>query len=279
MSPDDICTESEVYDWVFNEYIKNELTPPKTLKTKVKLCIMSIINNQFYKIISNKPLTFEKARHIFYGDEKTSTVLVNSNIEKLIEKRNLIKHERDLHNHLELFLNRLNISSSTIYHEISKKDFNLYWLHPDMVGRSLNNLTILPEVNELSKNIGISIVDIYSFEIKKEVTFSNLRKCYFQAVSNSSWANYGYLVVQDIDIYDQDLINEFHRLNQEFRIGLIKLDVVDNLRSRIIIPSIKRKEIDRNLINIMCEKNEDFMTFIKEINNSFYSFTNLSLNL
>jgi hypothetical protein len=33
--------------------------------------------------------------------------------------------------------------------------------------------------------------------MKKELNFSNLRESYFQAVSNSSWANEGYLVTAE----------------------------------------------------------------------------------
>jgi hypothetical protein len=38
-----------------------------------------------------------------------------------------------------------------------------------------------------------------SYEIKKEIkTDSELKEYYFQAVSNSSWANYGYLVAFEV---------------------------------------------------------------------------------
>ena len=43
------------------------------------------------------------------------------------------------------------------------------------------------------------IFKITSYEVKKEInTDYELKKCYFQAVSNSSWANYGYLVALEI---------------------------------------------------------------------------------
>jgi hypothetical protein len=35
--------------------------------------------------------------------------------------------------------------------------------------------------------------------LKKDLNFSNLRESYFQAVSNFSWANEGYLVAVEID--------------------------------------------------------------------------------
>ena len=73
---------------------------------------------------------------------------------------------------------------------------------------------------------------LYSFELKLEINFSNLRKCYFQAVSNSSWANYGYLVVENINLFDIDLMNECYRLTEEFRIGLIKIDINNYFNSK-----------------------------------------------
>lgn len=46
----------------------------------------------------------------------------------------------------------------------------------------------------------------------------------FQAVSNSSWANEGYLVVlQEID---SEVLSELRRLNQSFGIGVIKLEKI-----------------------------------------------------
>lgn len=45
-------------------------------------------------------------------------------------------------------------------------------------------------------------------------------KSIFQALSNSSWANYGYLVVFDIN---EDVMEEMERLNRSFGIGIIKL--------------------------------------------------------
>jgi hypothetical protein len=57
---------------------------------------------------------------------------------------------------------------------------------------------------------------ITSYEIKKEInTDYELKKSYFQAVSNSSWANYGYLVALEIS---DNLKDEMERLNQSFGI-------------------------------------------------------------
>lgn len=52
------------------------------------------------------------------------------------------------------------------------------------------------------------VAQFFSFELKLKIDKSNLTECYFQAVSNSSWANFGYLVVGDLD-KDKNFISNF----------------------------------------------------------------------
>ena len=54
--------------------------------------------------------------------------------------------------------------------------------------------------NSLMKVINQSdAFNLISYELKREIKSDyELKKCFFQAVSNSSWANYGYLVAFDI---------------------------------------------------------------------------------
>ena len=70
--------------------------------------------------------------------------------------------------------------------------------------------------------------------MKKTLNFTNLREYYFQAVSNSSWANEGYIVALDID-EDDSFLAELKRLNNAFGIGVIKLNaeniIMSNLKS------------------------------------------------
>ncbi len=73
---------------------------------------------------------------------------------------------------------------------------------------------------------------ITSYELKKEInTNYELKEAYFQAVSNSSWANYGYLVAFEIS---DNLIDEIERLNQSFGIGVIELNA-NPYKSKIYI--------------------------------------------
>ena len=193
-------------------------------------------------------------------------------------------HERDLHKLLSSWLKNKNIYSKTILHEISKhsKDEHQKWIHPDMVGveflRLKNDTT-----KAFMKNLNIlDTIKLFSYELKKEIrTDHELKKCYFQAVSNSSWANYGYLVVFEID---DNLKEEINRLHQSFGIGVIELKA--NPYQSKILHIAKYKELDYKTIDKLCFVNKHFKEFIgyghnmltieeinfKHIENSFDKF-------
>ncbi|SFS44253.1 hypothetical protein SAMN04487906_0500 [Zhouia amylolytica] len=170
--------------------------------------------------------------------------------------------ERDLHRLLSSYLKNTSIYSKTIFHEQSKygKDNNQIWTHPDMVGVKFLNLQ-----NKVSQNFlkSINRVDTFklsSYELKKEVNSdSELKKAYFQAVSNSSWANYGYLVAFE---FRDSLSDEMERLNQSFGIGIIVLNS-NPFKSKILYPA-KYKELDFKTIDKLCKINKEFEQFIEQ---------------
>ena len=103
--------------------------------------------------------------------------------------------ERDLHILLSSYLNNKNIYSKTILHEQSKNSEHQKWIHPDMVG--IEFLDLKSNINRAFMRVvqKSDIFKISSYEIKREInTDYELKKSYFQALSNSNWANYGYLV-------------------------------------------------------------------------------------
>ncbi len=180
-------------------------------------------------------------------------------------------NERDLHPLLTYFVysnpafgRGKNIFTKTIYHEVSKRRGYNEWLHPDMVGFYLpledwnNNLI---EFNRLSDN---NTVKLFSFEIKKSINKSNYRESYFQAVSNSSWANEGYLVSADI-VQDDDLLAELERLTTSFGIGIIHLDFKDIDSSLVLFPAKIKTNLDWETMNKLCEQNKDFEKFIQDV--------------
>ncbi len=173
--------------------------------------------------------------------------------------------ERDLHPLLAYFAyNYLNVYTKTIHHEKSNKRKYTQWLHPDMVGVYFPIEEWRPEVLDFAKEIGSTSVILYSFEIKKELGFHNLRESFFQAVSNSSWANEGYLVTANLDEND-DLISELKRLSASFGIGIIKLNIENPDSSKVFLPSKRRDNLDWDTINKLASENPDFREFLKRI--------------
>ncbi|EAB5229843.1 HrgA protein [Campylobacter jejuni] len=176
-------------------------------------------------------------------------------------------HERDLHPLLVKFLYEnldFNLNCKTIYHEQSKKGKGGEdkWNYPDIVGIYFPYDDYEKETITLLENIKQNSYKLFSFELKIALNFSNLKECYFQAVSNSSWANEGYLVVlQEID---SEVLSELRRLNQSFGIGVIKLEK-DISNSQILI-SAKEKELDIQTLNMLINKNPNFKEFIDDIN-------------
>jgi hypothetical protein len=179
----------------------------------------------------------------------------------IIEKKATFT-ERDLHKLLSSYLKSVGIYTKTIFHEQSNnnKDGNQIWTHPDMVGIRFLNLQ-----NKISQNFlkVINRVDTFklnSYELKKELNSdSELKKAFFQAVSNSSWANYGYLVAFEIS---DSLIDEMERLNQSFGIGIIQLNA-NPYQSKILFQA-KHRELDFKTIDKLCKINKEFEKFIEQ---------------
>ncbi len=107
---------------------------------------------------------------------------------------------------------------------------------------------------------------LFSFELKKDLSFSVLKESYFQAVSNSTWANEGYLVVFKIEDKEKnEILDELKRLNQSFGIGVIKLES-EISNSKILLPA-KEREIDIPTLNMLIEQSpKDFKPFMANIN-------------
>lgn len=173
---------------------------------------------------------------------------------------NVTFHERDLHPLLCCFLHHQGIMAKTIFHEKSKKDDeHQKWIHPDIIGAKF-----VEQINTVSNSLfkAISKKDslrLYSYELKRKIDNDyELKKCFFQAVSNSSWANNGYLVAFEIN---EDLKDELARLNHSFGIGFILLKA-NPYESQIWLEA-KDRQIDFKTVSKLCEINPNFKDFIK----------------
>lgn len=176
-------------------------------------------------------------------------------------------HERDLHILLSSFVQtdgHFKCQTKTIYHEKSQRAAKgkNQWLHPDMVGIYYPFIDYSGQVLNLFSVVGENPYKIFSFELKKEINYSNLREVYFQAVSNSSWAHEGYLVALKVE---EELFEELRRLNNAFGIGIIRLNPSNISQSEILFTSSERKNLDWDTIERLAEENEDFCTFITDV--------------
>lgn len=229
-------------------------TPWHTIGAEIYVDLRDNPDSEFH-LFSKRPSRFTLKK---YAD------IEGGRSEKIVKERSF--HERDLHPLLSVFVyanQHFKSRVKTIKHEHSKtkKKGQNEWLHPDLVGvyfpfDDYHEKTIKIQTSLLSNS-----VKLYSFEMKKELDFSNLREYYFQAVSNSSWANEGYLVVANLND-DSEFIDELRRLNNSFGIGLIKLNIENIHESEILFQSKGNIELDWGTINRLVEDNTDFEDFI-----------------
>ncbi|MCH4610008.1 hypothetical protein KII72_04350 [Helicobacter pylori] len=186
-------------------------------------------------------------------------------------------HERDLHPLLVKFLDKdpnFKLLCKTIRHEECKKGEagECRWNYPDIVGVYFPYNKYFPyngyeeETLKFLHHTGQKRHKLFSFELKKDLSLSILKKSYFQAVSNSTWANEGYLVVFGIEGKNKDkVLDELKRLNQSFGIGVIKLES-EISNSKILLPA-KEREIDIPTLNMLVEQSpKDFKPFMEKIN-------------
>lgn len=220
-------------------------------------------------IVSKQPRLFwlKSRRHELDSREVQKNIQTQAQNEERAKKRNFC--ERDLHPLLVKFVREseeFNLYCKTIFHESSKraKSGKNQWIHPDIVGVHYP-FGFEKQTSELLKNFSKTPYELYSFELKISLDFSNLRECYFQAVSNSSWANEGYLVVLECD-ESKEFINELWRLNNAFGIGVIKLNAEDLLSSDVLIPAKEKENLDFETIDLLVGENPDFEKFIESIN-------------
>lgn len=137
------------------------------------------------------------------------------------------------------------------------------WLYPDLVGVEDLSSDWSVEIKDCVKEYFDKKTKVWSFEVKILVNRSNVREVFFQAVSNSSWANYGYLVASEIQ--GEETMKELRILTGVHGIGLIQLDTKNTSESQILIPATQRSEVDWHTANRLTQENPDFSDYIKSL--------------
>lgn len=233
-------------------------TPWQTLGARLYTDIKR--EDSIFYIYSKKPTLFWLKDKEFIKSKLLDSIDLDTKT-KDTQKDKL--NERGLHPLLVKFANtEFNAYCKTIYHEKSKKSIGGKdkWIHPDIVGVQFIFMDDYEsETLEIMKGIRNEF-ELFSFELKNRLDWSNYKESYFQAVSNSSWANQGYLVV--FEKIDDELLQELARLNNSFGIGVI---VLSDEINKVVLES-EQREIDFETLDMLVGKNEDFKEFIQAVN-------------
>ncbi|MCQ2672277.1 COG2958 family protein [Helicobacter pylori] len=260
---------TEVYDKAKELFEKGEITKmfdygSNTPDRSVSAFIYTALNKgeelPFLKT-QEKPVLIalkSTAKELGLNAQKPSTPIVK------------IAHERDLHpflTYMAIHNENLKCYTKTIFHEESVKSPKGMdrWLYPDMVGvRFLHAELSNENLIAFSKKFDTLPIKLVSFELKKEISVHNCRECYFQAISNSSWANEGYLVGRHIDTHNPQLMDLLKRLHASFGIGVIDLRT-DEDKSAILLNAKYKEKIDYTVASELSAKNEKFSGFLKSV--------------
>ncbi|MFP6218616.1 COG2958 family protein [Helicobacter pylori] len=265
---------TEVYDKAKELFEKGEIAKMfdcggKTPHQSVSAFIYTALNKgeelPFWKVQENPVLIALKSamNEPFLNMEKISAPSAKI-------AHNKIMHERDLHpflTYMAYYNENLKCYTKTIFHEESVKSSKGMdrWLYPDMVGvRFLHAEWSNENLIAFSKKFDTLPVKLVSFELKKEISVHNCRECYFQAISNSSWANEGYLVGHHIDTHNPQLMDLLKRLHASFGIGVIDLRTNED-KSAILLNAKYREKIDYTVASELSDKNKKFSGFLKSV--------------
>lgn len=259
---------NRMYDWAVKFGLADRLTysgktPNATFGAYIYMDLKNNPNTIF-EIVQTKPKLLIKL--------KEQNIQINNKVEleQIKPQEKSTYHERDLHPLLVNFVfsnENFYARSKTIFHEKSKNSSKGTdkWLYPDIVGVNFEYDDFDNAVSQFVSRYDKLPIKIYSFELKKELTVANFRECYFQAVSNSSWANEGYLVAADIDTTDEELTNLMKRSNQSFGIGIIHLNIEEPAQSEILLSAQFKQKLDYTVMNELSDKNPNFKDFLKTI--------------
>jgi len=257
------------------DYVEKKLNPRFEDEKSFISQVVAEIGSQKEQILKNNSRIFwrdkPRPRIYWYDTEKIRKSEEQMSLAFQEESRENTLSEDDLYPILVMYLqSELKLYCLRIDEKRSKNSRGSggnQWLHPDIVALQ----TVDKEWDELIRNCvkqgtGQS-VRLWSFEVKKELNSSNVRKSFFQTVSNSSWANESYLVA--ISIADTKVEQELRMLSALHGIGVILLNVENPTESEMMLPSRPRAEVDWQSVNRILVENKDFKDYI-ELVSTYY---------
>lgn len=141
------------------------------------------------------------------------------------------------------------------------------WLYPDVVAIESLTAGMNKEVVGALQNSGERRARLRSFEVKRLLNRSNVREAYFQAVSNSSWANFGYLVSAEIE--GAETLREIQMLYAVHGIGLMEIDMENPTESVVRIPAREKLSVEWSMCSRLADENRDFSSFMRRVRQYF----------
>ncbi len=129
------------------------------------------------------------------------------------------------------------------------------WLYPDLIGFEALSRNWSSTIQTLVSSRSDPQSVLWSFEVKKLVNRSNVREVFFQALSNSAWANLGYLVAAEIS--GSGTLEELSMLSAQHGIGVLQLSTDKETESSILIQARSRTAVDWTAANRLCDENSD----------------------
>ena len=287
MTPKQIWVMSEKLG-TQGEYASKSQTPVNSLYTVIRSYIETHGDAARIYRVSSEPITYFLTGRKSDVPKKTGDLQNNENPDDinqtksiLIRKQKQQKHdekERSLYPLLRYFVsNHRHFRAWTKaipHHESKHAGAGTHrWRFPDIVGVRFP-FDDIPTILTIHKRLAADIVKLYSFEMKWEVKLGNLRESYFQAVSNSSWAHEGYLVVLNMNIEEDGLVAECRRLNKAFGIGIIKLGIKSDSDSKptsdsdILFYARSKDIADWDTMDSLASINDEFHSFLKSVENA-----------
>lgn len=192
--------------------------------------------------------------------------IIDEKLAKEEEKANIKKiKEEDLHKPLTKYLYDMKIYSKTINANSTSehKKGKMKWGTPDIVAVTFKEY-INKSVLRLCEKINVPTTELCAYELKLELKMHNLTEYFFQALSNSGWANEAWLVAEDIDEDNIELMDEIKRLNQAFGVGIIHLDYENPEESSVLYAAKKNINLDLDTMDKLCN-NREFKDFIEDV--------------
>lgn len=270
-------TAREIALWIFEQYPKecaDKKAASSYLNTDdelVQQLVAEISGSRprWQKMYSKLKTTEERPRRYYWSDMNATAEVEAAEVQNVMPMQSTEARlsENDLYPKLaDYLLAGQDVYSMRIDEKRSSNKSGTganEWLHPDTAG--MEDLSC-DWTRELKDCVGVMAerrTRLWSFEAKLLLNRSNVRKCYFQAVSNSSWANFGYLVAAVIE--GDGTMKELRMLAATHGIGVILLDTETPAESQILIPARERPEIDWDMCNRLAEENSDFVEFITKV--------------